>query len=250
MINPPADLSIREYVYCHIDWANAKSLLDLGCGDGYDLRRIAERASPDALLVGLDNSAVSIDEGRNAGSGYEQLIFQVADIEKGIPFDEGSFDIILSKNLLECIIDKEAHLHEIRRVLRSGGQIVCAHYDWDSQIIDGDDKDLVRRIIHVFGDWKQAWMADCDAWMGRRLWRTFQASGLFEGSVHATTLAETRFEPGTYGHGMINDFRALERRGMISGEQFEQFADCVEQLAKRGEYLYCLTMFVYVGRAK
>jgi hypothetical protein len=36
---------------------------------------------------------------------------------------------------------------------------------------------------------------------------------------------------------------------MVSKADFERFYGCVEKLAERGEYLYSITKFVYVGRA-
>ena len=248
-MNNPADITLREYIYSLVDCSGASAILDLGCGDGYDLRRIAESAAREARLIGLDSSEKSIEAARTASCGDKRLTYEVADIEQGLPYNDGSFDIVFSKNLFECIVDKEAHLRELHRILRPGGKIICAHYDWDSQLIDCDDKDLVRRIVHSFGDWKQAWMTDCDAWMGRRLWRVFQQSALFIGAVYAKTLTETRFVPGAYGWAMINDFRALTRRGLITEDEFARFFFDIEQRAARDQYLYSITMFTYVGIA-
>ena len=39
-MNNPSDISIREYIYYLVDWTGIPSILDLGCGDGFDLRRI------------------------------------------------------------------------------------------------------------------------------------------------------------------------------------------------------------------
>jgi hypothetical protein len=85
--------------------------------------------------------------------------------------------------------------------------------------------------------------------MGRRLWRTFQRSGLFQGRISAKTLVETEFVPGAYGWERINDFRGLVRRGTVPAEEFERFYANVEQLANRGEYFYSVTMFGYAGQA-
>jgi SAM-dependent methyltransferase len=157
---------------------------------------------------------------------------------------------VLSVNLLECIPDKQALLREVHRVLAPGGTVVFAHWDWDSQLIDGADKALVRRIVHAFGDWKQAWMADADAWMGRRLWRTFQESGRFDGRVHPVVHTSTRFAPGTYGHDAVEGFRALVRRGLLAPDEYDAFRRAVEELAAADQYLYAITMFVYAGRRR
>ncbi|MDR3710567.1 MAG: methyltransferase domain-containing protein [Capsulimonadaceae bacterium] len=248
-MNNPTDYSIREHILSLVDWSNVSSVLDLGCGSGDDLREIAVLTYSNARLVGVDTNEKAIEVAREQSQGDERLTFIAADAANGLPFDANSFDVVFSKNLLECIVDKDAHLMEIHRVLPPGGTVLCAHYDWDSQLIDGEDKELVRKIVYTFADWKQAWMTDSDGWMGRRLWRTFQRSGLFQGAVNAKTLIETEFVPGAYAWDRINDFRALVHRGMVSAEEFERFYRDIEQLAERGEYLYSITMFVYVGEA-
>lgn len=243
----PSALAMREYVYSLIDLEGVHSVLDLGCGKGYDLRRIGEMIGPDARLVGVDalekNEAVWAELG-----GDPRFELQVADVSKGVPFADGEFDLVYSRDMLECIPDKDALIREVHRVLRPGGQVVFVHWDWDSQAIDGPDKDLVRRMVHTFGDWQQKWMADVDSWMGRRLWRTFNRSGLFEGKVYPYVVTETEFAPGQRGYGTIEHFSALVRRGMISQEEFDRFLADIESLADRGEYFYAVTTYVYVGR--
>lgn len=66
-------------------------------------------------------------------------------------------------------------MREAVRVLRRGGQLVVGHWDWDSQLFDGSDWALVRRLVHASADWQQAWMAhagrgtSCDLPLHRRL---------------------------------------------------------------------------------
>jgi SAM-dependent methyltransferase len=245
----PNDISVRNYVYSLVDWSTVNSVLDVGCGNGHDLRHIASYTGSQARLTGLDKSEVAIASAKAAESSGSPVEFHDVDIAAGIPFDNSTFDVVYSYNFIESVVDKQEHLREIRRVLRPGGTIVCAHYDWDSVAIDGRDKDIVRRIIHAFGDWKQAWMTDCDAWIGRRLRRIFDGSGQFHGSVHTRVLTETNFAQNTYGFELINSFRALVRRGDIKEDEFQLFYKDLEQLASKGEYFFSITMYVYVGKA-
>ena len=242
----PWDVPVREFICSLVD-KGATSIVDIGCGDGYNLREL-ERLVPKAALVGVDRDSV-IERTKAAKPVGSRVSFMAGDIERGIPLASESADVVLSTNVMECIVNKDAHVLEIRRIMRPGGQVVCAHYDWDSQVLDGGDKDLVRRIVRSFGDLKQAWMNDCDSWMGRRLWRTFQRSSLFEGSVHAKVLAETRFVPGMYGYETVCCFETLVRRGVVGREEYDRFRKDLEDLDASGEYFYGITMYVYCGRA-
>jgi len=77
-------------------------------------------------------------------------------------------------------------------------------------------------------------MTDCDAWMGKRMWRVFQGSGLFDGTIQAHTLAESSFVTGMYDRNMVNDFRSLVRQGMVSEVEYARYRGDVELLAARG----------------
>lgn len=246
----PDTAPVHDFIHSLLDVRGASAVLDLGCGRGGDLLRLGELAPAGARLVGVDASEGSVGEARRAAEGDPRFTFLAHDVAAGLPFADASFDRVLSVNLLECIPDRQALLREVHRVLAPGGTVVFAHWDWDSQLIDGPDKALVRRIVHAFGDWKQAWMADADAWMGRRLWRIFQESGLFEGHVHPVVHSSTRFDPGTRGHDAVEGFRALVRRGLLAPDEYDAFRRAVEDLAAADQFFYAITMFVYAGRRR
>ena len=239
--------SLRTHVHSFLRVEKGSALLDLGCGRGTDLIAIGSSTSVPIKLVGVDASAEGIEAARESTRGDARYAFHVHDISQPLPFPDGSFDVVLSTNTLECITGKSALLSEVHRVLRPGGLVVFAHFDWDTQVFDGDDKPLVRKIVHSFGDWQQAWMTDCDAWMGRRLWPTFQETGLFEGKMYPAVLVETTFRPGDYGFEQAKAFGALARRGKIEATDYRRFVEGLQLRAERGSYLYAITMFIYAG---
>lgn len=125
----------------------------MGCGRGDDLIAIArERPNDEIELVGIDASEGSISAARAASVGDNRLLFIVADAAEPLPFPDQSFDALLSVNTLEAFENKHVILKEARRVLRPGGSIVMAHFDWDSQLFDGSDKASVRKLVHAYAD--------------------------------------------------------------------------------------------------
>ena len=74
-------------------------VLNLGCGNQtYGTHRVDVRQTPSAT--------------------------HVFDVEEGLQFDEGSFDEIYERNLLEHLTNPGFHLKECYRVLRVGGNIM------------------------------------------------------------------------------------------------------------------------------
>jgi len=139
---------------------------------------------------------------------------------------------------------------EAARILKPGGQVLMAHWDWDSQVFDGTDKAAVRRLMHAFADWQQPWMDSADGWMGRRLWGLFDASSLFEGRPYARVMMNTVFAPPWYGHARAHDLRHLVTHGLARAADYERFLRDQDTLAQEGRYFYSITGYAYVGRRR
>lgn len=241
-------IKMREFLYALIDVKPEMSILDLGCGTGYDLQQISELVDGKSSMYGIDLSEESISVAKQQCESDPRFQFKHGDISKALDFNSDIFDLVFSNNMLECITDKQALIKEVHRVLKPGGQVVFAHYDWDSQLFDGEDKELVRNIVTTYNDWKQGWMTDLDAWMGRRLWRTFQESGLFKsGRIETYVLTNTNFEEPFFGYRRAQDFGALVRRNMITEEEYSSFLEAINKLAEQDQYFYSITLYVYVG---
>jgi SAM-dependent methyltransferase len=99
--------------------SNPGKVLEIGCGDGAMLQLLAER-NIDA--VGVDASASGINRCTAAG-----LSAQCLDVSTdGVPFPDDSFDIVISLETFEHLMNPHYALQEVRRTLRSGGRFLCS----------------------------------------------------------------------------------------------------------------------------
>lgn len=100
-------------------------VLDVGCGTGYLLRRIAARV-PDAVeLAGVDAAAPMVRAAREA-TADPRARFQVAAAEH-LPGPDGSADLVVSTTSFDHWADQEAGLRECARVLVPGGRLVLVN---------------------------------------------------------------------------------------------------------------------------
>ena len=97
-------------------------ILDAGCGGGDVLIKL-EQACPEAKMVGIDLSEPLLDMARAAAerAGVAgRVSFQTGDVQ-AMPFEDGSFDVVISLNMLHYVDDPVAMLNEIERVLAPQG---------------------------------------------------------------------------------------------------------------------------------
>jgi phosphoethanolamine N-methyltransferase len=106
-----------------------KDMLDVGCGSGGITLHIARHHLPRSI-TGFDVEAPVIREAtrRAEQAGLSASVRFVQAPPGRLPFEDGSFDIVFSKDAMVHIPDKDAIFAEIARVLRPGG--VFAASDW------------------------------------------------------------------------------------------------------------------------
>lgn len=223
-------------------------VVDLGCGHGEDLLLLAARHAGVAVrFIGVDASAEAIATASRSLAADPRVALHCDRLDGRLPFEDASVAVAFSHNLLECLPDPSGFASEVARVLRPGGRVAVGHWDWDTQLFDGADKASVRRMVHAYADWQQAWMAHADGWMGRRLRGVFHGTGLMGGAVHARVLTNIAYEPGWFGYENAQAFSALVRRGLVPAEEYDRFLAEQVALAAAGRYFYSITGFAYTA---
>ncbi|MFD1020121.1 class I SAM-dependent methyltransferase [Thalassobacillus hwangdonensis] len=103
--------------------ANVKTIVDLGCGHGGYLRKLADHF-PDIKMIGVDINESVIDNARYHSEDYSNVSFEVGDITSWKP-EEEDVDMILLHNIFHYInpIERAELLNHLGTYLREGGMI-------------------------------------------------------------------------------------------------------------------------------
>jgi SAM-dependent methyltransferase len=99
------------------------SILDAGCGSGRNMVELARHGT----VTGVELSDTSVRLARERGVG-EVVEGSVMDM----PFEEGSFDLTVSLDVIEHLQDDIGALRELRRVTKPGGALLVTvpAYQW------------------------------------------------------------------------------------------------------------------------
>jgi SAM-dependent methyltransferase len=103
------------------DLASGLDVLDAGCGVGYGAEMIARAGASRVVGIDLAPEAIAAASERVG----EMADFQVGDVQD-LPFDEGSFDLVVCFEVLEHLEDPEPAITALKDVLREGGLLIAS----------------------------------------------------------------------------------------------------------------------------
>jgi O-antigen biosynthesis protein len=117
-----------------------KSVLDVACGEGYGSTILSQVA---ANVVGVDISAQAIDHARQTYAAHSPNLTFTCASATSLPFDSGTFQVVVSFETLEHLLDQETMLREIKRVLVKDGLLIISTPERETyRAMDGGDNEF------------------------------------------------------------------------------------------------------------
>lgn len=119
-----------------VHYRDGDRVVDVGCGPGLALERLAARSAP-LTLVGLDRSLGMAQEAR----ARDDIVHAAVGDAIHLPMRSASVDVALAMHMLYHVSDPASAVVELRRVLRPGGTAVVStlgerHLDGLREIVD------------------------------------------------------------------------------------------------------------------
>lgn len=104
---------------------SGQQVLDVACGTGALTREVAGRVRPDGKATGLDINDGMLAVARRKAPEIDWRHGQA----EALPFEDGSFDAVVSQFGLMFFRDRKQALREMARALRAGGRLAVAVWD-------------------------------------------------------------------------------------------------------------------------
>jgi ubiquinone/menaquinone biosynthesis C-methylase UbiE len=159
---------------------------DLGCGLGFDVRRLSTLVGPEGRAIGVDSSLTLIESARSASDGFSAVEFIQADIQH-LPFADGLLHSCKVDRTLQHVERPAAVVKEMFRTLYPGGSVVCAEPDWGTFVIDDANHAVVGQIAEF-------WLQDFrNPRIGRELRTHLEETGFADIRVQEVRLSTSSF---------------------------------------------------------
>lgn len=136
-------------------------VLDIGCGTGAITKDIAAIVGPSGYVVGIDNTASFIAEGKDLFSAVQNLELLHCDL---LDFEvTEKFDLIVSARTFQWISTLDKAIEKVKTLLKPKGQISIL--DYNHEMIDWNPKipASMQHFYNMFLMWRK------DAGMNNRI---------------------------------------------------------------------------------
>jgi ubiquinone/menaquinone biosynthesis C-methylase UbiE len=230
----------RHRSYELLEVVEGQAVVDVGCGLGAAAGELAEIVGPPGRVVGIDSSETMLELARRRMSDASlSLVFEQADATE-LPLADVSVDGYRAERLYQHLPDVAGSLAEARRVLRPEGRLVLVDQDFETFLVDADDREITRRLLNHFCD------SIRNGWIGRQYQRLLSDAEFVDVDVLPDTQLYTDFgfwEPllGQVVGPAIAD-------GAVGDEEGAAWLADQRRRAAEGRFLVSMTHFLAGAR--
>jgi len=239
-----AQAMAREYKQRSYDLMRlgpGQRVLDMGCGAGDDLVRLAERVGAGGRVVGVDPSRVMLEHARRRVAQAAAPVELVRGSAYALALPDRAFDAARADRVLHFLAEPERVIAELVRVVRDRGRVVVSEPDHDTIVLDTSEPALTARLLehrrrqgHILTP-------------GRRLRRLFAAAALGEIEVVALTGVATSFAVADRLLSLTPSLRTAVDAGAIGLADALRWRTAVTRDDEDGRFLAAMTVFTAGG---
>lgn len=145
-------------------------VLDLGSGSGMDTFLASLLTGPTGTVVGLDmtSSQRAKAEKLRQSHGIRNITYAKGFIDAA-PFEDGSFDVVISNGVINLAVDKPQVFREVARLLAPGGKMAIADIVTDVVLPETISCNTTLWAACIGGAWQLARYKDAIETAGLRI---------------------------------------------------------------------------------
>lgn len=213
-------------------------VLDIGCGPGSDLGRLADVVEVEGSVIGVDRDPSMLAEAGRRMANRPNVSLREGDAHD-LPLGSASADRARTDRVLQHVRDPGRVLAEARRVLRPGGVLGMAEPDWDTLAVADEDVQISRTFARFVAGRVR------NATIGRQLVGLSARAGLQIRSVDAIAVVFRDFDTADQILGLRRNAARAVQAGELTQADVEPW---LHRLAN-GLFLAGFTFYLVTAQA-
>lgn len=216
-------------------------ILDVGCGNGVLVGKIADHVGSTGQAYGVDGSSAMVAMASEMVPGAS---FQLSDATK-LPFEDNTLDAVICSQLLCFIPALDQALAEACRVLKPNGRFVILDTDWDSLVWNTNDQELLSEVMVLQ---KQGYHSDR---VPRTLKKALVKAGFEVNDFFAHPICSLEPDPDSYAQQMSGFIRPLlEKHPTFPADLADRWEVDQKAIIAEDAYFFSLNRFVFVAQKR
>jgi SAM-dependent methyltransferase len=238
---PPPSHDAAKAMFGFLDVREGHRVLDVGCGTGLHSHMLALLVGQNGLVTGVDYSEEMVREARKRAESLGlKLEYRQGDANK-LEFEDGTFDRVWASSLLQHLEDPARAVKEMVRVLTPTGLVCSFEHDWETFLMDADDKSTARIISNLFSDSIRV------GGMGRQVPRLFRNAGLSDVTVTGVPMIMTNLN--LLEDTVLNPIgRHAVNKGIIEESSLASLKSDLRRKAEAGNPIWSFMVFRVTGK--
>jgi ubiquinone/menaquinone biosynthesis C-methylase UbiE len=213
----------------------AHAALDVGCGPGIDIAKMARLMPGDAQVAGVDISDTMIAEARRRTASLDTRVSLRIGDAADLPYPDQAFDACRAATVLQHVPDPARVVQEMFRVTRPGGRVGVLEIDQETAFVDHPDTKTTRIILDTLVS------AMVQGRIGRQLPRLLRAAGLTD----VTVTPWVNLGSPQFFRAILHDHVArLADQGVLTSQRASQWWADLDAWAQAGDFLGGAIVFV------
>jgi ubiquinone/menaquinone biosynthesis C-methylase UbiE len=217
--------------------------VDVGCGLAYLTLELAQDVAPGGRIIAFDNSEHMVGEAaaRVAAAGLDDAVTVRHGDATALELDDASVDFVVAAQVYSYVPQVARAVAEAARVLKPGGRLAVLETDWDLCTYESADPELSRRMLAARAQ------HFAHPHLPRQLHRLMRGAGLRLSRCEAVPIVETRFDPESFGAGMLPVVRSAARQSGIDAAAIDRWIADIRSRTADGDYFFATFRFVFVA---
>lgn len=215
-------------------------VLDIGSGPGHQAFELSFAVGTAGRIDGVDPAESAVEIGRRRCSELSNTSFRVGEAAN-LPFDDATFDAVMSSQVFEYLHDVASGLAETFRVLKKGGRVLIHDTDWGALLWHSSDATRMTRIMKAF----EGHLADPH--LPRTLGPKLADAGFVNVSAEPIVHVETSYDPGSMSAILMKFVVGYVVSEGISRSEADAWAHDLRELGPNGQYFFSSNEYIFTA---